>query len=275
LTSEPTSDFAVSMHIPNVAVQSASVSLLQAIFTRGDMDLLTLKSVEAAVIQKLYFCVHMARLDLQNKLLNLLHSIISVFTTNQEASRGKPSSSRSGDASDDTVARDESQETRVYSVNPLLMQTLEDGIETSTNRPLLQHWLDFILNTISQFPPSLQDVVTSLNACLCRQLRAGLADVLRASRGGDPRFPRTFTMTTDAELIPLLNGLERLTMLSLVSTVDPNLTEDDAITEKSAADTSGLLGLVSNVFTSENTQSSEEEQLTVSFFLQQKFCSRF
>jgi hypothetical protein len=253
------------MHMPNVAIQSTSVSLLQAIFARGDTDLLTLKSVEAAVIQKLYFCVHMARLDLQNKLLNLLHSIISAFTTNHEASRGKASSGRSGDASEDTIARDDSQETRAYSVNPLLVQTLEDGIETSTNRPLLQHWLDFILNTISQFPPSLQDVITSLNACLCRQLRTGLADVLRASSDDDQMFPRTFTITTDAELVPLLNGLERLTVLSLVSTVDPNQPEDEAIAEKFAADTSGLLGLVSNVFTTENTQNSEEEQLTVSF----------
>jgi hypothetical protein len=61
----------------NAVIQSTSVDLLQAIVSRGETDPLSLDIIEAAVIGKLFYCVHTFRLDLQNKLLHLLHAVIS------------------------------------------------------------------------------------------------------------------------------------------------------------------------------------------------------
>ncbi len=56
---------------------------------------------------------------------------------------------------------------------------------------------------------------------------------------------------TDAELIMLLNALERLILLSLAYTSEPDSSEDDGnIMEKTTPETGGLLGYVSNVFSS-------------------------
>lgn len=253
----------------NAIIQSTTVDLLQAIVARGEIDAMSVETIEAIVIGKLYFCVHMKRLDLQNKLLHLLHSLISASTSaeDQQLRKGSGKQRQLDNASEDTTSQqDNSQEPRgrSYPVNPLLIQTLMDGITVPTNRPVLQHWLDFILMAVPQFQPTLHAVVTPLNDCICRQLHASLQDILQASTK-DPGYTEdTVATSTDAELIMLLNSLERLVLLSLAYTSENNTLEDDNIpTEKSGQENSGLLGYVSNVFSSDNGPNFVEDQLTV------------
>jgi hypothetical protein len=251
----------------NIAIQSTSLDLLQVIVARGEVDDLSTKIIETAVIQKLYFCVHFARLDLQNKLLHLLHSLLSASISPQ-SSHQKNAIKRPGDgAYEENLGPEAPNESghKPYPVSALLVQTLVDGIATPTNRPLHQHWLDFILTSIPQFQPMLQSILTPLNDCLCRQLRAGLADLLQVSESSDWGSAEIPFATTDAELIALLNGLERLTLLCLASNQEAGLSEDESVAEKPGAETGGLLGLVSNVFSSD-VPSTEEDQLTVSCF---------
>lgn len=69
---------------------------------------------------------------------------------------------------------------------------------------------------------------------------------------------------TDADFVMLLNALERLVLLSLAHTMEASSAEDEMATlEKSASESSGLLGYVSNVFGSETPQPQQDEQLTV------------
>ncbi|KAJ7742186.1 Dopey, N-terminal-domain-containing protein [Mycena olivaceomarginata] len=241
---EPASD--AVMQPNNVVIQSTSVDLLQAIVTRGEVDPVTVEVIEALVVDKLYFCIHRARLDLQNKLLHLLHSLIFASTTgNDPPSSGKQ---RQGDGS--------------VEVNPLLIQTLVDGIATPMNRPVLQHWLDFVLMAVPQFQPTLQAVVTPLNECLCKQVLASLGDILNVTFK-DGLFTDDLTSSaTDAELIMLLGGLERLVLLSLAYPADSSSSEDEQAPTEKAPENSGLLGYVSTVFSSENVQNFGEEQLT-------------
>jgi hypothetical protein len=153
---------------------------------------------------------------------------------------------------------------RGYSVNSLLIQTLADGIATRTNRPVLQHWLDFVLMAVPQFQPALQAVVSPLNDCLCRQLLSSLGDILRGSSPGQEYTEDIPSIATDAEMIMLLNGLERMILLSLAYTSDIGPSEEDTMPmEKAGSENSGLLGYVSNVFGSESVQQMPEEQLTV------------
>ncbi|KIM47693.1 hypothetical protein M413DRAFT_439360 [Hebeloma cylindrosporum] len=262
--SEPKTALATSMLPCNVTIQSNAIELLQIIVTRGEIDIVLVEGIEATSIGKLYFSIHMSRLDLQNKWLHLLHSVISVSTSHLESSRRMVASKQEDAPPESSSALDNGVDSTLrYPVNPLLVQTLTDGISTRTNRPVLQHWLDFILMAVPQFQPALQAVVTPLNDCLCRQLLYALADVLRATAQSRDKAGDMTTSVTDAELIMLLNALERLILLSLAYTSELDTAEDESsnMDSKAASEGVGLLGYVWNVFSSESS-SNHIEQLT-------------
>ncbi|KAG5733413.1 Protein dopey, partial [Termitomyces sp. T112] len=261
IQSEPNLSWTPTMHPNNVIIQSTAVDLLQAVVARGDVDGIT-DGIEAIIVGKLYLCVHWHRLDLQNKLLHLLHSLISASTSRDAPSR-QAMHRHDGSGPSSASGNDIESEPRQYSVNSLLIQTLVDGIVVRTNRPVLQHWLDFILMAIPQFQPALQAVVNPLNDCFCRQLTLSLKDIHTASSQAQD-FARDFSSSvTDAEMIMLLNGLERMILLSLAYTIEPSSTEEESIPQdKAGIENSGLLGYVSNVFGSESTQQITDETLT-------------
>jgi len=246
----------------NDLIQSSAVEILQLIFSRGEMEGTIVETMEAAVIGKLYYCVHTKRLDPQNRLLHLLHSLISVSTV--EASR-LIVSGKQEDSSAAAITLDADKVTagasRVYSVNPLLVQTLVDGISTRSNRSILQHWLDFILMAIPQFQPALQSIVIPLNDCICKQLYLSLKDILIAAKQPDNYNRDIHATITDVDMIILLNALERFVLLSLAYTEEED-GDADSIVEKPVHESGGLLGYVSNVFSSEANHAANE-QLTV------------
>ncbi len=75
------------MQMLNISIQSSSIELLQAIVSREEIDHILVESIETTAIAKLYFSVHMGRLELQNKWLHLLHSVISVSTSLLESTQ--------------------------------------------------------------------------------------------------------------------------------------------------------------------------------------------
>ncbi|KAF8963955.1 Dopey, N-terminal-domain-containing protein [Flammula alnicola] len=247
----------------NTAIQSNAIELLQVIVARGEIDSVLVESIEATAVGKLYFSIHTNRLDLQNKWLHLLHSVISVSTSHLESSRAGASTQDDNVLESGNLQEKAADSAIRYPLNPLLVQTLVDGISTRTNRPVLQHWLDFILMAVPQFQPALQAVVAPLNDCLCRQLLSSLGDVLRATAQIRDYAEDTPATVTDAELIMLLNALERLILLSLAYTAEMDTSEDDLHNvDKTTSEASGLLGYVSNVFSSDTSTSQQIEQLT-------------
>jgi hypothetical protein len=255
----------------NAVIQSTSVDLLQAIITRGEIDTLSLDTIEAAVISKLFLGIHMHRLDLQNKLLHLLHSLISASLSTHDSHSRKVNAARPRQGeyvSEESQAQASIQDppVRTYDINPLLVQTLVDGIAAQSNRPILQHWLDFILMAVPQFQPAMHAVITPLNDCLCRQLLLALADVRQASGRDAAEAEDISSTTTDSELIMFLNSLERLILLSLAQSAEVYLSEEEhSASEKAGQENSGLLGYVSNVFSSDSVANTAEDQLTVGF----------
>ncbi|KAJ8582095.1 hypothetical protein M405DRAFT_582865 [Rhizopogon salebrosus TDB-379] len=252
LQSEPKDQIAPTMQPLNTVIQSSAIDLLQAIVARGEVEMLAVEMLEPAVIGKLFICVHLHRLDLQNKLLRFLHSIISASTS--YAQKNSLPEDRSTESSQESGKQG-------YTVNSLLTQTITDGIAVPRNRPMMQHWLDFVLMAVPQFQPALQSIISPIADCLCRQLRSLLSDALKASKPlADGSHPR---VATDAEFIMLLNALERLIVLGLTQKTDANLQEDDTpVQERPGAESGGILGYVSNVFTTDNATSSVEHQLT-------------
>ncbi|KAH7907786.1 Dopey, N-terminal-domain-containing protein, partial [Hygrophoropsis aurantiaca] len=257
LQSEPKDQRATVMQPWNSIIQSTAVDLLQAIVARGEIDDISVEAVEPAIIGKLFFCIHLNRLDLQNKLLRILHSLISAATSNlakATSPKGVPSEDQTSDGSQE-------HEKKSYTVNPLLIQTLADGISVPQNRAVLQHWLDFVLMALSQFQIALQVTISPVADCLCRQLRSGLQDALDATDRTRATVPAH--MATDAEFMMLLNALERLLVLGLARRPEIVQEDDSTTQDKPANETSGLLGYVSNVFTTESNSPPQDDQLSI------------
>jgi hypothetical protein len=246
-------------------MQSVAIDVLQAILSRGEVDAVVLESIESITIAKLYFSIHTTRLDLQNKWLHLLHSIISLSTSHLETSPRVAGGDQEATAEANTLREQTTDQTVRYSMNPLLIQTLVDGISIQSNRAVLQHWLDFVLMAIPQFQPSLQAVVGPLNDCLCRQILSCVADVLGVTAQAHISADDELASVSDSELIMLLNALERLILLSLAYTSEADPSEDESnMAERAAVESTSLLGYVSTVFSSEGNTSSQAEQLTAS-----------
>lgn len=247
----------------NSVIQALAVDLLQMLVSRGEMDDISLEMIQAAVISKLYFSIHTGRLDLQNKLLHLLHSVVSASSTlYPQTSKAVGASPAISQIRSSSPLQDSTRPEKT--ANPLLAQTLVDGISVPSNRPLVQHWLDFILMTIPQFHDTLRTTIGPLIDCICRRLRVALADVSQALAAGHMGIEDKALSVTDAELFMYLNALERLVMLSLSNRTSPAQQEDDGIPpEKGAPESTGLFGYVSTVFGTEETGYTPDEQLTV------------
>ncbi|KAG7099897.1 hypothetical protein E1B28_001698 [Marasmius oreades] len=260
LQSEPKASLEPTMNPYNVTIHSTSIDLLQAIVSRGELSSIAVESIEAVAIGKLYFFVHLGRLDLQNKLLHLLHSVISASIAIDNRQHRQRLTDTSVESHNSTDAGD--APTRNYSVNPLLIQTLVDGIAVPTNRSILQQWLDFVLLAVPQLQPFLQALVPPLNDCLCRQLLLSLRGVLVMSSKGLEFTGDDSSTATDAEFFMLLNALERLVLLGLAyPSQESNFDDDIQVAEKPTENTS-ILGYVSNVFSSDGAQTTNEDQLT-------------
>ncbi|KAG8729545.1 hypothetical protein FRC12_020895, partial [Ceratobasidium sp. 428] len=74
--SEPKEQLSTQMLTYNAQMHTVTLDLLQAIVSRGEVDLPTLETIEATIVSKLYMSVHTDRVDLQNKLLHTLHATI-------------------------------------------------------------------------------------------------------------------------------------------------------------------------------------------------------
>ena len=266
MQSEPKERFSVSMHHANIEMHAVVIDLLQSLVSRGDLDYLTIQTLESTVISKLFVLVHTQRLELQNKLLHILHSVVSASAASRSKQLGKGpevTQQRSSELvaeSGPNTAHLEPMATAM--ANPLLIQVLVDGIAVASNRPLLHHWLDFVLMTIPQFPNILTSAISSLNACICRQIRSALLDISTVlSLTGDPK-KELISYVDDSELVMLLNALERLILLSL-DEYDASVTDEISPTEKPTSDGAGLLSIVSNVFLTESQNPGNEALLTV------------
>ncbi|KDQ15544.1 hypothetical protein BOTBODRAFT_65254 [Botryobasidium botryosum FD-172 SS1] len=251
LQSEPKPSLENTLGPGNSRIHVTAIELLQAIISRGELDATTLATLEAVIVSKLYVSVHVDRLELQNKLLHVLHSILFASTPSIEGQRPKSRADIYADSSDD-MSQTRRQPSFFTPPNPLLVQTLMDGISRNAKRPTLQHWVDFVLMTVPLFQGSRHHLVFPLSDCLCRQIRAALVDLRGISDRGERYSDATISATTDSELVMLLNALERLVLVSVAA--EGSAGDDDAtLVDRANPELGGLLGYVSNVFSADNT----------------------
>ncbi|KAF8753997.1 Dopey, N-terminal [Rhizoctonia solani] len=269
LQSEPKPQLAAHIQTLNGHLHTVALDTIQAIVSRGEVDLPTLETIEATIVSKLYMSVHTDRVDLQNKLLHVLHSTIFAATSTAILTPGTaPGSPRlapgriaplPGGSMDELASADSQPAKLPGSINPLLIQTITDGITRTSHTPILQHWMDFVLMTIPHFQQSQAQVVLPLVDCVCKQLRVALESIQGLTQTRRNNELDHISHVTDAEFIVLLNALERLVLLAISRNSDPGPTEeDDTASEK---EISGLFGIVSTVFNSDSHSNAAAEKI--------------
>ncbi|TXT04269.1 hypothetical protein VHUM_04267 [Vanrija humicola] len=233
----------------SLRVQSAALELLQHLVSRGDLSLKCLGRIKKTLVDKLTAATKHRRLTLQNTMLHLLHTSISGTNDAFKRSRGHRITSSSYSVSEKpTVQPDESAAQFEQSLIDLIIV----GISSPGNRPILQHWVDFVLMTI----PHLENRPVDLRIlcdCFCEQLRMTmlqLRNTFEVSTATD--VPATIT---EAEPIMLIQVLERLAVV-LGSKNGHRRSEDR---DRQNHESGGLLGYLPTVFSVEAPQDSAEK----------------
>ncbi|KAL8286531.1 hypothetical protein RQP46_004548 [Phenoliferia psychrophenolica] len=215
LRAEPSSELVTSLGPLNHHIHSVVAELLQVILSRGESEVAGLKAIEAALTSRLFVCVHRSELDLQNKLLHVLHSVVHAVG-GTSSKRHHKSGGGGGGSDDPTGALEDAVDAQPLELShdEMFVRVVSDAVSTQHNNAVIHHWIDFLLMTIPQFRRALHSIVFPLIDCLVARLRALVLDFQRTYT-----VPRTVgaasSEATDAEYTVLMNALERLLLIAV------------------------------------------------------------
>ncbi|BGP07694.1 Protein dopey-1 [Rhodotorula toruloides] len=247
LRADPNPDLSASLAPRNPQIHAVVAELLQVLISRGEAELGGVAAIDAALTSRLFLSIHRGELDLQNKLLHVLHSVVHATATST-ARRHQRSASQS-------TVRD--GKTEAQSAHPpdltrdeFFVRVLSDAIAQSNNA-VIHHWIDFLLMTTPQSRHSLHGVLFPLIDNLVARLES-LVREFKNSYGSTSAL--VASSLTDAEYTVLMNALERL-LLMAVSEAVPAASDEERASEKASSDAAsssgggatGLLGYMTGV----------------------------
>ncbi|KAH6562158.1 hypothetical protein BASA83_005784 [Batrachochytrium salamandrivorans] len=131
--------------------------------------------IHDTVVSKLHICLLQKSLDLQSSLLKIL----GLVTTRVYQSYPFHRIHKLDNNSDGSLPRQQ----------PLLVKTMLGAIASLSNRPMLQHWLDFVILYLPRFRPYFAGIIRPLFVAICSELRENqtyLADLLQPCQKPDP-----------------------------------------------------------------------------------------
>ena len=209
MRSEASTEFVEAIEPANRSIHAITADLLQAIITRGDLDLPALQNIESALVTRLYLCIHRTEYDLQNKLLHVLHTTVTAISSSQrKVDRNSSNFLRSRDASASQTFT-EKLEPPLISHDPLLTKVLCDGIAAQRSSAVTHHWVDFLLMTLPHFRNVLLPLLFPLIDCISARLQTFL-DELDTACNTVRKGKWVASDANDADFAILMNALERL-----------------------------------------------------------------
>lgn len=234
-------------------VQSAALSLLQMIVSRGEVSQPLISSLKTTLANKLLSAVQARRLTLQSKMLHLLHSAINASSSRREPPSHVPSQTHRRGTSSATEKRP-SVDVTVSDFEHQLVATVMQGVATPSNIPILQHWIDFVLMTVPLLV-NRPNLLHTLAECFSQETRELVQRIQEGHEKQSSLQGGKDTIVildeelnvTDAEVIMTLNALERV--LTILSNPASGKIDDSASGQGESG--SRILGLVSTVFTVE------------------------
>ncbi|KAF9918461.1 hypothetical protein BX616_008681 [Lobosporangium transversale] len=267
IESEPTSDYKSMLNL-NEEIHMVATDFLHFIISKVDhIEPPLLAMIHKTVINKMLYCINHSRLDLQSRLLHLLHATILMGTTSVKKAnniagisssqavpipRDSSMSTFEGTSISSNPASNDANESlfRVVGSSPLFVKTIFDALSVPSNRPILQHWMDFLMLALPFLTNYFRKVLLPVIQCLCDQILRSRA-CLQEAYLSQAKNPSTASpMLTDQDLMIFLTGLERLLTFSLA---EARLGEDVDLVHKQEWEDGlrGTPGLVANVLSIE------------------------
>jgi hypothetical protein len=254
----------------NSHIHGTVADLLQVILSRGELELPILKRIETALLSRLFICIHRTSLDLQNKLLHVLHSTISTSSSLHKKTSRKSHTEENGirhqqqpqNIHERLLSERDSSSSSIH--DPLLVRVLVDGISAQQSSAVIHHWIDFLLMTVPIFRQSFYSVIVPLVDCLAAKLFSFMDEIWTTY---DPagKGKEAASDATDADYVVLINAYERL-LLAAIETSRAGEGGDEAPSASSSADksaatesTTGFLGYVTNVLGTSDAHSTTAE----------------
>ncbi|KAI7867413.1 Dopey, N-terminal-domain-containing protein [Spinellus fusiger] len=255
LESEPSEASSQTMLKSARSIQLNAAKLIHLILSKCDtVEMHITRLIQESVIKKVLFCIHTGNLEIQQKLMHILHSSMAITAVN--AMGIKPTSAsdwthrkrRSIDhASTDmtaqyatgilpripnighTMTHTHSEAlSLVHLTSFLYVKCVIDALVMESNRPLLQQWMDFILATLPHLCGGFRHIIIPVLMCMCEQLRVCQKAVesmvhsqLGQEREGsnekhDPLCENSSVIgCPETDLIVFLVGLEKVLMFCL------------------------------------------------------------
>ena len=233
------------------SIQLHAADLLFLVISKLDhVDMKMTRLVHESVLHKLLYCIRTGELELQPRLLHLLHTTMAITTTNALGQKSathlghkhvrQKSSATDHGASMDTLpfvadapshlqpadlVKDDAIEL-ITSTFELFVKCSTDALVMIGNRPLLQQWMDFVLATLPHLRGGFRQMVVPLLLCICEQITLChiTVQLLMHGDGGDGTMigqgpfiqERGAAMGgPEKEIIIFLNGLEKMLMFCL------------------------------------------------------------
>ncbi|RKO86638.1 hypothetical protein BDK51DRAFT_32227, partial [Blyttiomyces helicus] len=207
----------------NESIQSRAADFLHAILARTEsMNLPLIHTGQGVIVRKLLYCIFSARLDLQPRMLQVLHGIAGLMDPQKAV---VDVSTRGRKAAGVEAESREFPSLRSIGSYPLFVRTMLEALSMRTNRPVLQHWIDFILVCLPHFRPFFKRALLPLIRTLCDELSSYHAEMAKyvggfstesptgsPSGAGPALLPQEFLGQAYPELdvLVLLYGLEKV-----------------------------------------------------------------
>lgn len=312
IQSEPTGSSSATSKEINDNIHGHAAELLLLIVTDVDfIDIDTVSKIHQTCLEKLLYCIHVKKLDLQTRLLHIIHSTLSILATfitssakgntdNAEKSLRRklqvesalvdPMGQFTGTSASRTTtgaainapttplatSKEKSDFDSAHLLNPsnLLIRSVTNAFAMSSNRPILQHWMDFWLTSLPNLRGCFRDIILPLLSCICDQTTAcrhqfeqllNSNDQLHLTGGGSIDLP-------DSHMLMFLNGIEKMIMFCLLDrsvsntwqpghrktlSASSSTTQGSAYASNKPADTSALQGFAQLLYGDDGSSSRE------------------
>ncbi|GAA5972409.1 hypothetical protein JCM8115_004327 [Rhodotorula mucilaginosa] len=192
-----------------------AAEILQVLLSRGEADLADLDSIEAALMCRLYTSVYHGHVDLQNKMLHVLHTAVHASRQPFASPRHRTQSEDVGTPAGEVTSGPQLFLPPDLAFEAFFVRLVESALEQE-DVAVVHHWLDFLLMTVPRSRYEAPGVLGPVLDGLIMHLRTCVSDVRHMF---DPvRSSHTSSVVTDAEFAALVNALERLLLLSLART---------------------------------------------------------
>ncbi|KAI8359989.1 Dopey, N-terminal-domain-containing protein [Blakeslea trispora] len=221
LETEPNANMIGALEKPVRVIQLRAADLLYLIISRLDFVNMTLvQQIQTHVFHKLLFCITSGHLELQPKLLHLLHASLAITSastqqgTKEIAQHQRRASSDSTHSNTATMINHGEAVTLMQNQSELFVKCVTDALTLSSNRALLSAWIDFILATLPYIKYGFKCMLVPTLMCICHQisLRCDTIETAIHEKPNSCAF-------NEKDIAVLLTGLEKILMFCLTERI--------------------------------------------------------